>query len=107
MLAIGPFCVFLFDRRDRRHAAVAPFTPQPAQKGAHQQFRIEAVGLGAPMFTRHSDARRVHDIGLNAPLSKPARQPKSVTPSFIGDHHAFDRMPSLKSLMTPSVHELQ
>ena len=51
MFAIGPFCVFLFNRRDRRHAAVAPFTPQPAQKGAHQQFRIEAVGLCAPMFT--------------------------------------------------------
>jgi hypothetical protein len=25
----------------------------------------------------------VHDVGLNAPLSKPARQPKTVTPSFI------------------------
>ncbi len=74
MLAIWPFCVFLFDRRDRRHAAVAPFTPQPAQKCAHQQFGIETVGLGAPMFTGHGDARRVDDIGLNAPLSKPARQ---------------------------------
>src|SRR2546430_8104203 len=32
----------------------------------------------------------MYDIGLDAPLSEPARQPKSVTPRFIGDDDAFD-----------------
>jgi hypothetical protein len=101
MLAIWPFCVFLFDRWNRRHAAVAPFTPQPAQKCAHHSSASRRSVL-ARRCSRDTAMRCVHDIGLNAPLSKPARQPKSVMPRFIGDHHAFDRMPGLKSLVTPS-----
>src|SRR2546428_13067085 len=49
----------------------------------------------------------MYDIGLDAPLSEPARQPKSVTPRFIGDDDAFDLTSGLNGLMTPSVHEFQ
>src|SRR2546430_4119988 len=49
----------------------------------------------------------MYDTGLDAPLSEPARQPKSVTPRFIGDDDAFDLTSGLNGLMTPSVHEFQ
>src|ERR1700740_602667 len=44
--------VLLLDRRDRHHAAVALFAAQPAEKDAHQKFRIETIGLRAPVFAR-------------------------------------------------------
>jgi hypothetical protein len=37
--------------RNSRHAAVIRFASQPAEKHALQQFRVEAVGFGAPVFT--------------------------------------------------------
>jgi hypothetical protein len=88
-------------RAMRRTMAWGPFFAGAAASSLRSRC------CSTPMFTGHGDARRVDDIGLNAPLSKPARQPKSVTPRFIGDDYAFDRMPSPKSLITPSVHELQ
>jgi hypothetical protein len=36
---------------------MALLAPQPAEKGAHQEFRIEAIGLRTPVFARHRDAR--------------------------------------------------
>ncbi|MBA1142372.1 hypothetical protein [Mesorhizobium neociceri] len=42
--------LLLIDGCDGCHAAVALLAPQPAKKGAHQQFGIEAIGLGTPMF---------------------------------------------------------
>ena len=46
VLAARPFGVFVLDRRNRRHAAVAPLAPQPTEEGAHQQLRVEPIGLG-------------------------------------------------------------
>src|SRR5258707_13545519 len=40
--------VFLLDRRDCHHAAMARLAAQPAEKNAHQKFRIETIGLRAP-----------------------------------------------------------
>jgi len=38
-------------------ALLAPQPAEPAEKGAHQEFRIEAIGLRTPVFARHRDAR--------------------------------------------------
>jgi hypothetical protein len=49
-LPVWPPRIFLLNRRDRHHAAMALLAPQPAEKGANQEFRIEAIGLRAPVF---------------------------------------------------------
>jgi hypothetical protein len=58
-LAVRSPRVLLLDRRDRHHAAMARLAAQPAEKGAHQKLRIEAIGLRAPVFARHRNASRL------------------------------------------------
>jgi hypothetical protein len=52
---------------------MALFATQPAEKNAHQKFRIETIGLCAPVFARHRDAGRMDDIGLDIACPQPAR----------------------------------
>ena len=54
-LAVRPPRVLLLNGRDRYHAAMALLAAQPTEKGAHQEFGIEAIGLRTPMFTRYRD----------------------------------------------------
>ncbi len=42
------------------------FTPQPAQKGAFQQFGIKPISLRSAMLSRDCNARRMNDVGFNA-----------------------------------------
>src|SRR5207244_11271605 len=70
--------VLLGNRRDRRHAAMALLPPQPPEKGAHQQLRAEAIGLGTPVLTRTRDARGMDDIGFELARPQPPRQPAAV-----------------------------
>ena len=44
-LAVGPLGIFVLGRRDRHHLAVITLAPQPAEKGAFEQLRVEPVGL--------------------------------------------------------------
>ena len=49
-LAVRPPCILFLGGWDRRHAAMALLAAQPAEKGAHQQFCVEAISLCAPVF---------------------------------------------------------
>src|SRR2546430_428486 len=64
-LAAWPTRVFFRHGRDRDHAAMALLATQPAEKRAHQQFRVDPVGLGPPVLAGHRDARRMDDVGLD------------------------------------------
>src|ERR1700761_4190795 len=70
--------ILLLNCRDPRHTAMALLAAQPAEKDAHQKFRIETIGLRAPVFARHRDAGRMDDIGLNIARPQPAREPEPV-----------------------------
>src|SRR6516164_11231920 len=72
--------VLLLDRRDRHHAAMALFAAQPAEKDAHQKFRIETISLCAPVLARHCDA--MDDVGLNIARPQPARESEPVAASL-------------------------
>src|SRR5246127_3862976 len=87
--------VLLLDCRDRHHAAMALFAAQPAEKNAHQKFRIETIGLCAPVLARHRNAGRMDDVNLDIACPQPAREPKAVAPSFIGDDDTLDVAPRL------------
>src|SRR5262249_45725809 len=63
-LPVRPFGILLFSRWDRDHAAVTLLAAQPAEQGAQQQFRIEAIRLCASMLARHRNARRMDDVSL-------------------------------------------
>ena len=81
--------------------------PQPAEKGAHQEFRIEAVGLRAPVFARHRDARGMDDISFDIAFPKPAREPEAVATSLIGNHDALDLTPGLAGFIAPTMQKLE
>src|SRR6516165_3509983 len=105
-LAVRPLCVLLFGRRDRRHAAMALLAAQPAEKGAHQQFRVEAIGLRPPMFARHRDARGVDHVSLDIAGLQPARQPEAIASRLVSDDDALDLTPGLASFVAPTMQEL-
>ena len=64
--AVRPPSVFFFGRRHCHHATMALLAAQAAEKGAHQQFRVEAIGLHPPMFARHGYARWVDNVSLES-----------------------------------------
>src|ERR1700756_1730036 len=87
--------VLLLDRPDHHHAPMALFAPQPTEKEGHQKFRIETIGLRAPLFARHRDAGGMDDVGLNIARPQPAREPEPIAASLIGDDDTPDIAPSL------------
>ena len=86
---------------------MAPLATEPTEKGAHQEFRVEAIALRAPVLARHSDARRMHDIGLNVARPQPARQPEAVASRLISDDHPGDLVPGLGGFDTPTMQQLE
>src|ERR1700745_1314318 len=106
-LAVRSPRVLLRDRRDRHHAAMALLAAQPAEKDAHQKFRIETIGLRAPVFARHRDAGRMDDVNLDIARPQPAREPKPVAASLKGDDDTLDVAPSLTGFVAPTMQELQ
>src|SRR6266404_7179401 len=94
--------VLLLDCRDRHHAAMALFAAQPAEKGTHQQFGVEAIGLRAPVLARHRDARGMDDISLDITCPQPARQPEAVASGLISDDDALDLAPSQAGFVAPA-----
>src|SRR4029077_8682058 len=106
-LAVRSPRVLLLDRRDGNHAAMALLATQPAEKGAHQEFGVEAIGLRTPVFARHRNARGMDDISLDIARPQPARQPKSVAASLISDDNALNLTASLAGFIAPTMQELE
>src|SRR6516165_10358924 len=106
-LAVRSSRVLLLDCRDRHHAAMALLAAQPAEKDAHQKFRIETIRLRAPVFARHRDTGRMDDVGLNITRPQPAREPEAVAAGLIGDDDTLDVAPSLAGFAAPAMQELQ
>src|SRR6516225_1001464 len=106
-LAVRSPRVLLLDRRDRHHAAMALFAAQPAEKDAHQKFRIETISLCAPVLARHCDAGGMDDVGLNIARPQPARKPEPVAASLKGDDHTLDAAPRLAGFAAPTMQKLQ
>src|SRR5215472_8502787 len=50
-LAAGPLRILLGERGDRRHTAMIWLAAQPAEKGALEQFGVQAVGLCPPVLS--------------------------------------------------------
>jgi hypothetical protein len=102
VLAVRPLGILSLKRRDRRHAAVVGFAPQPAKTHALEQARIETVRLRPPVLARHGDARRMDDLRLNAPCPQPARQPEAFAAGFVGDGDPRDPASRLGRLVLPA-----
>src|ERR1700747_1918275 len=95
--------VLLLDRRDRHHAAMALFAAQPAEKDAHQKFRIETIGLCTPVFARHRDAGGMDDVGLTAAPPQRGREPEPVAASLKSNDDTLDVAPSLAGFSAPTM----
>jgi hypothetical protein len=78
--------VFLGLARDAHHRAYPRFTPQPRQQGAQQHVEIDPVSFRPPPPPFHRDARRMHDLHLDAMCQQISRDPEPVSACFIGQH---------------------
>src|SRR5215208_2769718 len=58
--------IFLFERRDLGHAAVAALAALPAQEGPLQQRGIQPICFSPPVLARDGDAGWVDDMGFDA-----------------------------------------
>ena len=74
---------------------------QPAEKRPQKNVDVDAVGLGAPAATLNRNARRMHDIDLDAVLAQGARDPKAVEARLIPHDHAPHLMAGLHRLALP------
>src|SRR6202040_2693537 len=106
-LAVRSPRVLLLDRRDGNHAAMALLATQPAEKGAHQEFGVEAIGLRAPVFARHRNARGMDDVSLDIAPQEPTREPEAVAASLIGDDDALNIASSPVRFIPPTLQQLQ
>src|SRR6516164_7638315 len=106
-VAARPFGVFLFQARDRCHAAVFPLAAQPAEKGSFQQCRVEPIGLRPAMFTRNGNAVRVDHIGFDGVRPQPAGQPEAVAPRLERDRYPLDIAPGLLRFPAPAMQQLE
>ncbi len=66
-----------------------------------------SIGLRPAVFARHGDARRMNDVGLNAPRGEPARQPEAVVSGLEGDGDTRDPVAFLLGLRPPAAQQLQ
>src|ERR1700722_4481466 len=107
VFAAWSLCVLLRERRHSNHSAVARFSAQPADEGAHQQGGVEAVSLCPFMFARHRDACRVNDMHVNIVLAKPPSQPKAVAAGLVGHCNAKDFTPALDCLIALAMEQPQ
>src|ERR1700757_4386633 len=94
-LPIGPLGVLFGNRRNARHATMAPFATQPPQEPALQQLGVEPIGLCPAMFARHGHTRGMDHMRLDPTRLQPARQPEAVATGFEGNRNPRDRVASL------------
>src|SRR5207253_3923635 len=104
-LPIGPLGVLFANRRDARHAAMAPFSTQPPQEPALEQLGVEPVGLCPAMFPRYGDTRGMDHVRLSPARIRPARQPEAVTASFEGQRNPRDRFTGPYRLIAPAMQQ--
>src|SRR6266436_143279 len=104
-LAVRPLGVLFGNRRHARHAAMAPFSTQPPQEAALQQFGVEPVGFCSAMFPRYRDTRGMDHVRLDAARLKPARQPEAVAAGFEGNRNPRDRAAGPDRLILPAMQQ--
>src|SRR5262245_50021538 len=90
--------ILLCGGRDRAHLAVVPLAAEPAEEGAFEVLGVEAVGLGAPVLSRHRHARGMNDMGLDTARSQPAGQPEAVATGLESHSNTIDLVPRLLRL---------
>src|SRR5215203_2007165 len=99
--------VLILDRGYCSHGAVVRLAAQPAEKGALEQFSIEAIRLRPPMLTRDGDARRMNDMDLDLVRTQPACQPEAIATGLKCNGDALDGASSLGCFLPPAMQELQ
>src|SRR3954453_13865516 len=106
-LAGGAPGIFFRKGRNGSHVKMLRLAPQPAEKHALEQGRVEPVGLGAPMLAGDGHAGRGNDMSFDAGTRDPAPQPEAIAASLEGNGDAADLSASLPRLCAPAVEELE
>src|SRR5205807_4964126 len=84
---------------------MAPFSTQPPQEPALQQFGVEPVGFRSAMFPRYRDTRGMDHVSLDATRRKPARQPEAVAAGFEGNRNPRDSAAGPDRLIPPAMQQ--
>src|SRR5437762_1542839 len=84
-------------------ATMAPFSTQPPQEPALEQFGVQPIGLGPSMFPRNGHTRGMDDVRLDPMRLKPARQPKAVAAGLESNRNARDSAAGPDRLIPPAM----
>src|ERR1700756_2255964 len=104
-LPIGPLGILFGKRRYAHHAAMAPFSTQPPQEPALEQFGVQPIGLGPSMFPRHGHTRGMDHVCFYPTRLEPARQPKAVAAGFEGQRNSRDGAAGPDRLVAPAMQQ--
>src|SRR6478735_2282394 len=104
-LPVRPLGVLFGNRRDARHAAMAPFATQPPQKPALQQLGVEPVGLGPAMLPRYCDTRGMDHVRFDPARIQPTRQPEAIAAGFEGQCNPRDLFTGPDRFIAPAMQQ--
>src|SRR5205807_3431302 len=82
---------------------MAPFSTQPPQEPALQQFGVEPVGFRSAMFPRYRDTRGMDHVSLYPTRRKPARQLEAVAAGLEGNRNPRDSAAGPDRLIPPAM----
>src|SRR5712672_1249072 len=104
-LPVRPLGVLFGNRRDARHAAMAPFPTQPPQEPALQHLGVEPVGLGPAMLPRYGDTRGMDHVRFDPARIQPTRQPEAVAAGFEGQCNPRDLFTGPDRFIAPAMQQ--
>src|SRR5580692_6899855 len=102
-LAVRPLGVLFGNRRDARHAAMAPFPAPPPQEPALEQLGVEPVGLGPAMLPRYRDTRGMDHVRFDPARIQPTRQPEAIAAGFEGQCNPRDLFTGPDRFIAPAM----
>jgi hypothetical protein len=82
-------------------------SPRSQPRKARELLGVEAVGLGAPVLTRHRHARGMNDMGFDTARYQSAGEPEAVPAGLEGDRNTIDLVPGFLCLCPPSLEQFQ
>ena len=78
--------LFLWARRPN-HRADPALAARPGHQRAQQSFRIDRVGLAAPLAPIHRERCGIHDVTFHAVVDQQAMHPEAVQTGFLDHNH--------------------
>jgi hypothetical protein len=104
---LRPPHVLLGLARDAHHRADPRFAAQPGQQRTQQHVEVDPISLRSPPTAFHRNARRMHDLHLEAMRQQIPRDPEPIPACLVGQHRSLHAAARPQRLRLPAFDLLQ